>query len=312
VERIEHISDDKWFEMLLKSVNNRTVDGIEFPSFPDEPLQAQFVGSSNEAALREGFEFYRLVKGYSTILGRSFDKKETKLLDFGCGWGRYLRIFIKDVSEENLFGVDIDPTILKQCRINNVPGELNRIFSGGKLPYPDSFFDFIIAYSVFTHLPEHIHNHWIQEIARVAKPGCVFVLTLESIRFLDFVEKLGSSEPSADWHGWHRSLSEFSANIPAYRKAYYKGDFVYLPTGGGDYRSADVYGDAVVPRNYVEQHWKGFFNIIDYIDDPARFWQAVLVAQRPLKSTSRLKKWFVEQPTHKLFRYLEKQYVANK
>lgn len=281
VERIEQISDDEWFKMLLKSVKNRTVDGLEFPGFPDEALQAQFVGSSNEAALREGFEFYRLVKGYSVALGRPFDKKATRLLDFGCGWGRYLRIFKKDISEENLFGVDVDPTILNQCRINNVPGEFCRIFPSGKLPYPDSFFDFVIAYSVFTHLPEHVHIHWAHEIARVAKPGCIFVLTLESTRFLDFVEKLGRSKPAEDWHGWHRSLSEFSGNIPAYRKAYSKGEFVYLPTGGGDYRSADVYGDAVVPKEYVERSWKGLFNIIDYIDDPARFWQAVLVAQRP-------------------------------
>jgi SAM-dependent methyltransferase len=277
MKQLDLISDDKWFEMLLKSIKNRTVDGVEFPGFPTEALQAQFVGSSNESALLEGFEFYRLVKGYSAALGKPFDNA-TKFLDFGCGWGRYLRIFKKDIAEKNLFGVDIDPTILDECRINQVPGELSRIFPDGKLPYPDSFFDCVIAYSVFTHLPEDIHNHWIQEITRVSKPGCVFVLTLESIRFLDFVEDLGRTEPTTNWH---RGLSQFAGNVPAYRDAYSKGEFVYLPTGGGDFRSADVYGDAVVSRNYVEHSWGGLFNIIDYIDEPARFWQAVLIAQRP-------------------------------
>lgn len=277
MEQMTLLSDDKWFEMLLKSIKKKKVDGIEFPGFPADALQAQFVGSSNEAAMREGFEFYRILKGYSASLGKPFNNT-TKVLDFGCGWGRYLRIFKKDIAEGNLFGVDIDPTILEECRINQVPGNLSRIFPDGKLPYPDAFFDCVMAYSVFTHLPESIHNHWIQEIARVSKPGCVFVLTLESIRFLDFVEELGRTEPAT---GWHRGLSQFAGNVPAYRDSFSKGEFVYLPTGGGDFRAADVYGDAVVSRNYVERSWGNLFNIIDYIDEPARFWQAVLIAQRP-------------------------------
>lgn len=271
---MENISDDKWLEMLFKSVNSRVVDGIEFPGFPKESIQAQFVGSSNEAALREGFEFYTTVKGYASALGMALNRESSKLLDFGCGWGRYLRFFQKDISEENLFGVDIDPTIIESCRENGVKGQLSRIFPDGKLPYPDSFFDCVIAYSVFTHLPETIHNHWIKEIARVSKPGCVFVATLESLRFLDFVETIDQKNPPS---GWHAGLSHFSGKVAEYRKAYIEGKFVYLPTGGGDFRSADVYGDAVVPRKYVEQFWQGF-KVIDYIDD--RFWQAVLVAQR--------------------------------
>lgn len=275
MESIELISDDKWLEMLIKSIETKVVEGIEFPSFPEDSIQAQFVGSSNEHALREGFEFYKLVKGYASALGMPINRGHTKLLDFGCGWGRYLRLFQKDIAEENLFGVDVDPLILNECRKNKVLGELTRIFPDGKLPYPDDFFDCVIAYSVFTHLPEHVHNHWIGEIARVAKPGCVFVLTLESRRFLDFVENIDSENPQS---GWHAGLSHFSREIPAFRELYNEGKFVYLPTGGGDFRAADVYGDAVVPLKYVEQTWR-HFNIIDYIDDPARFWQAVLIAQ---------------------------------
>lgn len=270
------ITDDKWFEMLLKSIHSRVVDGIEFPGFPDKSIQEQFVGSSNEAALSEGFEFYKLVKGYASALGMPLNHQSSKLLDFGCGWGRYLRFFQRDISEENLFGVDIDPTALEGCRQNGVKGQLSRIFPDGKLPYPDSSFDCVIAYSVFTHLPENIHSHWVQEIARVSKPGCVFVLTLESIRFLDFVAAIDSKNPPS---GWHAGLSHYAGEIPAYRKAYSEGKFVYLPTGGGDFRAADVYGDAVVPRQYVEQSWDQF-HVRDYIDEAARFWQAVLIAQR--------------------------------
>jgi SAM-dependent methyltransferase len=277
-KNIKFIEDEDWLRMLIKSIDTSIVEGIEFPSFPNDDIQSQFVGSSNENALREGFEFYKLVKGYTQSLGKPFNQETYKFLDFGCGWGRYLRFFSKDVSSQNLFGVDIDPDILEVCRNSKINAQLARIFPDGKLPYPDSFFDCVIAYSVFTHLPENIHNHWINEIARVSKPGCVFVLTLESIRFLDFIESIDTKNPPS---GWHAGLSQFSERVSSYREEYKSGKFVYLPTGGGDFRAADVYGDAVVSLKYIEKNWGNLFNIIDFIDDSNRFWQAVLVAQRP-------------------------------
>ncbi len=275
MNNMHQIEDDKWLQLLLKSINNRVVDGIKFPSFPADDIQAQFVGSSNESALREGFEFYKLVKGYASALAKPLNKDTSRFLDFGCGWGRYLRFFWKDIAENNLFGVDIDPSILEGCKQNDVPGNLSQIFPDGQLPYPDGYFDCVIAYSVFTHLPENVHKHWVDEISRVSKPGCVFVSTLESSRFLDFIGTLDPLNPES---GWHKGLSQYTSQVSAYRQAYENGEFVYLPTGGGDYRSSEVYGDAIIPKSYIETHWSSAFNIIDYIDD--RFWQAILVVQK--------------------------------
>lgn len=278
MKNFETLSDEEWFDLLLRSVNSRHVDGIEFPTFPAPELQSNFVGSSDESALQEGFKFYKLVKKFANSLGKPFDHRTSKFLDFGCGWGRYLRIFRKDFDPENMFGVDVDPSVLDVCKQSHVLGKLHKIEPVGNLPYPNDFFDCVIAYSVFTHLPEYIHLHWVQEMARVAKPGCIFVLTLEPVRFLDFIQNLaGSSLETA----WHENLSRFSDQIPELRKEFSDGKFVYIPTGGGDYRSADVYGEAVVPVEYVRRFWSDQFEIIDYIDDEKRFWQAVLVTQKP-------------------------------
>lgn len=274
-KKISSINDDIWFDMLVKSINETVVEGVEFPYFPSNEIQSQFVGSSNETALKEAFEFYKLVKKYTKLLGKPLNTETSKFLDFGCGWGRYLRFFSKDVSGKNLFGVDIDPDILEICRSNKINAQLTRIFPNGKLPYPDNYFDCVIAYSVFTHLPENIYLHWISEIARVSKPGCIFVLTFESIRFLDFIETIDKKNSQSNWHA---GLSNFAEKVPEYRKNFIKGDFVYLPTGGGDYRPSDIYGDAIVPKEYIQKSWSGLFNMIEYIDGP--FWQAVVVAQK--------------------------------
>jgi cyclopropane fatty-acyl-phospholipid synthase-like methyltransferase len=74
-------------------------------------VQANFVGSSNEDALTEGFKFYQRVKKTARLLGNEVGKNESKFLDFGCGWGRCSRIFRKDYRSNNMFGVDIDPCI---------------------------------------------------------------------------------------------------------------------------------------------------------------------------------------------------------
>lgn len=274
--KFRELSDEEWLAKLIRSIHERTIDGVEFPKFPSEATQSQFVGSSNESALHEGFSFYRAVKSHSEALGASVGPK-TRLLDFGCGWGRYLRFFWRDIDAENLFGCDVDPNILSECIANNVPGTLEAISSKGNLPYPDAFFDNVIAYSVFTHLPEAVHEHWMREIARVMKPGGVFLLTLEPRRFLQFISDLVGKPFES---GWHRVLGKYGERADELMKQFDAGKFIYMPTGGGDFRAADVYGDAVVPLQYIREKWGSLFEIREYIDDPEQFWQAVLVARK--------------------------------
>ena len=272
------LSDDEWFGMLLRSVNSRIVDGVEFPAFPAPDLQAAFVGSSNESALHEGMEFYKQVRNSVTNLRGAVHPATDRFLDFGCGWGRYLRIFRKDFDPANMYGVDVDPTVLDSCSECGVPGQLQVIEPSGFLAYPEGFFDQVVAYSVFTHLPERVHLHWVREISRVMKPGGVFALTLQPARFLEHIEELAHSEPKGPWDA---NLRRFSRQAQDFKNDFDDGRFVYVPTGGGDYRSADVYGEAVVPLAWVRRHWADHFEVVEYIDDIRRFSQAVLVARKP-------------------------------
>ena len=72
----------------------------------------------------------------------------------------------------------------------------------------------------------------------------------------------------------------FADRVKLLQEQFDLGDIAYLPTGGGDYRHADMYGEAVVPLSYIERVWAPYFTIREYIDDPNRFWQAVLIVQR--------------------------------
>jgi SAM-dependent methyltransferase len=191
---------------------------------------------------------------------------DSRFLDFGCGWGRFLRFFWKDVGDDNLHGCDVERGILEVCKTLDIPGKLAHIDPLGTLPYPDAFFDNAMAYSVFTHLPESVHLHWMKELAPV------FVLTLEPRRFLDFLAQV--EEPQNDWH---RMLLTHRERLAGYYRDFNAGKFVFMPTNAG---IEERYGDAVVPLSYVKRHWAPYFDVLDYVDKPKQFWQAVLVVRR--------------------------------
>ncbi len=268
------LDDQGWLSLLVRSLASRQVEGVTFPAFPDAETQRRFVGADGVATLREAFAFYSLMKDRAAALGRPLSPGQG-LLDFGCGWGRFLRFFWKDVGAAGLHGCDVWPEAIELCRQLGVPGNLDRLYHWGKLPYADASLDSAMSYSVFTHLPVGPHLHWVAEIARVLKPGGVFVLTLEPPRFLDFIAAI---PPGAT--GWEAQLRRHAGDVPGLRARCAAGEIAFLPSGeAGDFASS-LYGDAVVPLRFIERHWSEWFTIVEYLDDPARFFQAVLVVQR--------------------------------
>ena len=92
-------------------------------------------------------------------------KPEHQFFDFGCGTLRGGSHFIRYLDEENYIGYDISWVTVEKARtiINSRPGLARKkpvVLSGGEeltclknlLSYQR--FDFILAQSVFTHLPE--------------------------------------------------------------------------------------------------------------------------------------------------------------
>ncbi len=274
-EKIRNLDDEAWLKLLIQSINKRRIDDIDFPGFPPPDLQTRFVGSAYQQTLEEAFKFYKFVKSTTIKLEKPLNL-ETRFLDFGCGWGRFLRFFWKDIRTENLYGCDVLPEAIDTCLSTSVPGNLDLIDTDGILPYPDNCFDTIIAYSVFTHLPETVNLHWMRELARVSRPGCICCLTLEPRRFIYAMTNIPPDTDSA----WHRSLAKYAHLADDLYKKFDAGKIAYIPTGGGDGLNSDVYGDAVVPLAYIRENWSSHFMVHTYLDDPGQFWQAVLVVTK--------------------------------
>jgi len=270
-QSLAHLSDAKWLSMLRQSAKSNVIDGITLPGFPEDDIQINSVGSAGETTIGEAFKFYLFIKDQAEKVGQPINP-ETKILDFGAGWGRTIRCFWRDADPSNIHGVDTSERFLTAGRKSGI-GNLRTISPMGSLPYPDQSFDIVYAYSVFTHLPKHVQDIWLPEIARVLRPGGLFVPTVEPRRFYDFVKGLNNEMKAK--HVWYRNLSEALVKISDAGEQLDKEGFLFLPTNG-----IDTYGDTVMTPEYIEANWTKSFRILGYLDDPERFFQAVVSAQK--------------------------------
>lgn len=276
-DQIHALSDKDWLNALMQSVNVPSYKGFPMPGFPAAEIQVGMVGSSNEAALKEGFAFYSAVRDVCSRNGQAWDG-EGHLLDFGTGWGRYARIFMKDFRPENVVGIDVDPNFVQVCRETFPYGRFETVSALPPTDLPDSAFDLIVAYSVFSHLSEHVANAWIAEFTRLLKPGGIVAFTTQGRTMLGVCEQL-RQQANYD-HPWHRNLANSFLDRSACEAAYDAGEFLYSATGGGDVRTPNIYGEALIPRGYVERHWCEHFELLEFIDDRGFLPQALIVLRK--------------------------------
>jgi 2-polyprenyl-3-methyl-5-hydroxy-6-metoxy-1,4-benzoquinol methylase len=265
--------EGRWARLARRLLGTRRADP-ELPGFPDRDVQRQFVGSSGGAALREGFDFYRIVKGRCQELGRPI-AADSRILDFGCGWGRILRFFLKDVPAENLCGVDVDPEMIRICRETVGHARFEAVDPGPPSRLPAGSFDVIYLYSVFSHLAEDVHLQWVEEFARLLRPGGLVFATTQKRSFIEYCNRLTGDQIVT---AWHRSLARAFRPLEVALARYDGGEFVFTPTGGGGPRDASFYGEAAVSERYVDRHWPPALAKRSF--DPDTLPQALIIAQK--------------------------------
>jgi SAM-dependent methyltransferase len=270
-------SDREWLELNIQGISEPMIRGVRMPGFPEEQVQRGMVGSAGEVALREAFLFWQEAKGFIERFSvRSLG--ESNVLDFGSGWGRYLRLFLKDTPPAQLAGVDVDPEFVSLAA-RLLPGVRFSVVQ--PLPptsLPSGHFDLIYAYSVFSHLSEPAHQAWITEFERILNPGGLLIVTTQGRHFIEFCARLrqaGTFESD-----WHRALARSFVDPEQSRRDYDQGRFLYSGTGGGGPRDSSFYGEAIVSPAYVRSTWNNRFEILDFVDDVRRCPQAIIVARK--------------------------------
>ncbi len=102
-------------------------------------------------------------------------KKESKILDVGCGYGRTLNELFS-YGFKNIEGVDFSEEMIR--RGNRLFPELKLMVNNNKaLPFEDNSFDSIILIAVLTCIINmKDQKNLVNEIYRVLKPGGIFYI----------------------------------------------------------------------------------------------------------------------------------------
>lgn len=97
------------------------------------------------------------------------DNSQLKLLDFGCGNGRYLEVFAGYLDKQNLYG--IETSIDRVNEVKEKGFNCLGLNSGEKIPYDNEFFDIVFSTNVIEHIPLKYYQEYLKETYRVLKKG---------------------------------------------------------------------------------------------------------------------------------------------
>jgi len=214
------------YELLL-AARSRFGSGAEATDglpLPPASLRAQIGPRHADAAffLRSGKQHADLVRDVLREQGAEIEDLGA-LLDWGCGCGRVLRQW-SGLPGARVFGCDINPKMIQWCAANLDFAEVSVTELEPPLPYADSTFDLIYAFSVFTHLSEQLQQEWMSECLRVLRPGGYLLISTMGEYYLG-LQRLSESEQQAFANGELVVLYERSAGT-SLCSAYHPPEYV--------------------------------------------------------------------------------------
>ena len=154
---------------------------------PGARLRILVAGSPDVAWFLEGGR--RGASSIRSILeddGVPFESVGT-LLDFGCGCGRVLRHLMNAGVEIN--GSDLNSNLIRWCDKNIAQAKFSVNGLTPPLPHPGGSLGLVYALSVFTHLPESLQKPWLNELARVLRPGGHLILSTHGERYREALDE---------------------------------------------------------------------------------------------------------------------------
>jgi SAM-dependent methyltransferase len=246
------LDDDLWTVLLSREYTLYPNIRALLPSLPDRDLQWRWNGWTGMKLLNEGKAFYARVREIHARRS-PVPLHASRILDFGCGWGRLTRFFARDVAPGALFGCDPVQEILDVCVETRVPGSFARCdYVPSRLPF-EGRFDLIFAFSVFTHLSEPAHEACLRALHSSLKPGALLVLTLRPPAYLTSCERL---RPIVDELGpdWLAKLDQ-----PRYLFARHPAEPDHPQFQGPEM----TYGETVISLAYVRQRWAPLFELLE-------------------------------------------------
>lgn len=267
---------DEWLLTLTERRSRNSELKMFLPSLPDEKTQISYVGKSYKDAFTQGVHAYSRFIESAAELGLKVEA-DTKILDFGCGWGRMSQIAYWKTKPENIISVDVMQEAIDICKATGLRTNLKKIDQAPPVDLGDGTVDMIMAYSVFSHLNERLYLAWMEEFSRLLKPGGVLAITTRDRSIIAYARSLHASPSPLPPHA--KALTGAFSDPDAALQQFDRGDFVYR-ANPHDTDCGEGYGQACIPESYFRKSLSNSFDQVLFYPATAKTGQAIAIARK--------------------------------
>jgi SAM-dependent methyltransferase len=286
------IDDSEWFELQFAPERARISHGIPMPGVPTDAEQITFTGMCGRENLQQAFSFYQYVRG-STGVSRLEDPK---ILDFGGGWGRIARLWLRETEARNITVADTMAFAIDCLKKTGAPFRI--IHNPPMPPLPGAqpaSFDVIYAYSVFSHLSETYSRLWIDHHLTLLRPGGYFVFTTRGDRFmLDLAgikaaagTKVGGAHEEAGVNEYLEQLRRLP-EPDLIRERYRAGRFQFFPLQHS-HHVEECAGETIIPEGWLRANYGSC--VVSFTQDVPDVDQSVVMLRKPIGSQATGSSW---------------------
>jgi SAM-dependent methyltransferase len=166
-----------------------------------------------------------------------------RVLDWGCGSARLTRHLM--ALNPATWGADIDGDNVAWCNANIREGNFRQVNLRPPTSFAAAEFDLATGVSVFTHLDEADQFLWLEELARITRPGAILLMSVRGFSNL----------------AYERRDPEIGRRLA-------RDHFVVLGTNSdlrGSVDDESYYKDVLHAPDYIFAKWSRYFEIIDII-----------------------------------------------
>jgi 2-polyprenyl-3-methyl-5-hydroxy-6-metoxy-1,4-benzoquinol methylase len=238
--KLRNISFDNFAELSLDIPSSKYPKlSNMLPHKTDEKIQVEWTGSSGLTLLRQSISFVNyIVSSYASNSKKPLRKAVT--LDFGCGWGRIIRLLPYYIDSNNLYGCDAWDVSLKHAMAAKISARFAKsAVVVDDLPFEKISFDLIYAFSVFTHLPDHVAFPALNAMRRRISDDGLVIITVRPLEY------------------WSQVAAKNKDDVSALIQAHEIKGYAFDPATSNEPKSN--YGNASMTRAYLEEKltdWK--------------------------------------------------------